>query len=42
MQPDIGQKDGFNMIANKLVTTGVMKTLKFSFLLVNDEDFNGG
>jgi hypothetical protein len=36
------QKNGFNMISDPPVTTGIMKTFKFIFLLVSDEDFHGG
>lgn len=34
------QKNGFNTIANTLITTGIMKALKFSFLLVSDKYFH--
>jgi hypothetical protein len=36
------QKNGFNTISDPPVTSGVMKTFKFIFLLVSDEDFHGG
>jgi hypothetical protein len=36
------QKNGFNTISDPPVTTGVMKTFKFIFLLVSDEDLHDG
>jgi hypothetical protein len=35
------QKNGFKTITDTLITTGIVKALKFSFLLVRDEDFQG-
>lgn len=34
------QEINLNPITNKLVVIGIMKAIKFSFLLVRDEDFH--